>query len=282
MAIKRNLAVHRPRNLSRIFRRRINYGYEVRAQLRLRNNLELVLYTRLRTLIRKFVRIQADDFLHRRLYLKRAEKQFLEDLKLILARHYRKTFIAIYERNSMVYQNLQKKQDAFDWSNVDFEKLVAGYISTNTIRLEGISIALTNKIRNIISSSHEEGLGIEKIADKLQQSAPGLSSSRARTISRTETHSAASWANHKYHMDVADSVDLRLVKEWVAVSDGRTRPEHAEANGQTVDAKGKFVLSHPKLGTVLMDTAGDPAGGAYHVINCRCVIVYKEKPAGQL
>lgn len=282
MAIKRNLAVDRPRNLERIFRRRINYGYEVRAQLRLRTNLELVLYSRLRTLIRKFIRIQAEDLLHNRLYLNRAEKQFLEDLKLLMIRHYRKTFIAIYERNSMVYQNLQKKQDMFDWSNVDFQRLVSGYIATNTIRLEGISIALTNKIRNIIEKATQEGLGIEKIADKLQKSAPSLSRVRARTISRTETHNAASWANHKYHIDVADSVDLKLDKEWVAVSDGRTRPEHAAANGQTVDAKGKFELSHPKIGTVFMETAGDPAGTAYHVINCRCVVIYKEKTAGQL
>ena len=282
MAIKRNLAVHKPRNLSRIFRRRINYSYEVRAQLRLRNNLEQTVFIRLQSLLRKFIRIQADDLRKNRLFLIRAEKQFLEDLKLVLARHYKKTFIAIYERNSMVYQNLQKKQDAFDWSNVDFDKLVAGYMSNNELRLNGISSTLANKIKDIIEKGQQEGLGIEIISNNLQQAVPVLSSIRARTIARTETHSAASWANHKYHMDVADAIDLRLVKKWVSVSDGRTRPEHRAANGQTVDAKGKFALTHPKLGQVFMDTAGDPAGGAYHVINCRCVIVYEEKPAGQL
>ena len=59
MATKGNLALQRPRNLDRLFRRRINYGYEVRAQLRLRNNLELRLFARLQTFIRQHIRIQA-------------------------------------------------------------------------------------------------------------------------------------------------------------------------------------------------------------------------------
>ena len=135
VARRRNLAVRKPRNPSRLFRRRINYGYEVRAQLRLRNSLELILFSRLQTLIRKFVMIQAEDFSNNQLFLTRAEKQFLEDLKLLMGSHYKRVFIAMYERNSMVYRNLEKKQDdPFDFSNVNFERLVGGYIASNTLR----------------------------------------------------------------------------------------------------------------------------------------------------
>jgi len=278
MAIKQNLALERPRNLSRIFRRRINYGFEVRAQLRLRNNLELVLFVRLQTLIRKFVRIQARNLMNNELLLTRAEKQFLEDLKLLMTAQYRKIFMAMYERNTMIYQNLQKKQDAFDFSNVNFERLVGGYMSRNVLRLEGISRTLATKIKDFIEKNAEEGLGIEQIARDLEKIAPTLSRWRAHTIARTETHNAASYANHKYHLDLGDSLDMQFMKRWVSVSDGRTRPEHRAANGQTVPMDGKFRLGNPKLGEVFMDRTGDPAGGVYNIINCRCVITYAENP----
>ena len=299
MATKANLALRKPRNIDRLFRRRINYGFEVRAQLRLRNNLERVLFVRLQSLIRKFIRIQANDLRNNDLTLIRAEKQFHEDLKLVLRKQLKRTLLAIYERNSNVYQNLSKKQDEptgtstgaiatvstgvavaasdiFDFSNVDFEKLVSGYISNREIMLEGISQTLTKRIQKIIVDGQQEGLGIEAIARKLEKAAPIISRVRAHTIARTEIHTAASWANNKYHKDLNDELDLELMKRWVAVSDGRTRPEHRAANGQKVRMNEKFTLSHPKRGTVLMETAGDSAGGIYHVINCRCVIVYEE------
>ncbi len=279
VARRRNLAVRKPRNPSRLFRRRINYGYEVRAQLRLRNSLELILFSRLQTLIRKFVMIQAEDFSNNQLFLTRAEKQFLEDLKLLMGSHYKRVFMAMYERNSMVYRNLEKKQDdPFDFSNVNFERLVGGYIASNTLRLEGISRTLANKIKDYIEKGAEEGKGPREIARSLRKVAPTLSRTRALTIARTETSNAASWANHKYHVDLGDELGIDFWKRWVAVSDGRTRPEHREANGQTVPMDGKFKLSHPKEGMVEMDRVGDPSGGVYHIINCRCVITYAENP----
>jgi hypothetical protein len=275
-ARKRNLAVDRPRNIDRIFRRRINYTFEVRAQLRLRNNLELALFTRLQTLIRQHIRKQAKDIVDNKLNLNNSEKQFTQTLKATLALHYKRIFMAIYERNTMIYQNLQKKQDAFDFSNVNFEKVVAGYISMNELRFVGISETLTKKMRQIIDEGYRENLSSTEIARNLEREIPKISRIRALTIARTETHAGASYANHKYHMDIGDDLGVEFYKRWVAVSDGRTRPEHREANGQTVKINEKFKLSHPKKGTVFMDRAGDPSGGAYHSINCRCVITYGE------
>ena len=184
----------------------------------------------------------------------------------------------MYERNSTVYQNLQKKDDAFDFSNVNFDRIVAGYIATNIIRLEGISNTLSVAISRIIESGVLENQTNYQIARSLEAEVPRLSRIRAVTIARTEVHNAASYANHRYHVDVGDSLGLEFYKRWVAVSDGRTRPEHRSANGQVVKINEKFQLSHPKMGLVLMDRAGDPAGGVYHLINCRCVIAYGESP----
>lgn len=187
--------------------------------------------------------------------------------------------MAIYERNSEIYKSLQKKQDAFDFSNINFERVVAGYLSSNYLRLEGISQTLTTQIMKIVREGAEEGIGNRAIARNLEREIPRLSRTRALTIARTETHNAASWANHRYHVDVSSDLGIDFNKTWVSVSDGRTRPEHRAANGQTVRMDEKFRLSHPKRGTVTMDMAGDPSGGAYHTINCRCVIVYAEPEA---
>ena len=87
-ARKQNLAVDRPINLDRLFRRRINYGFEVRAQLRIRNNLELRLFSNLQTMIRQHIRQQVQDIRDNRLNLKSSELQFLEKLKIVMTKHY--------------------------------------------------------------------------------------------------------------------------------------------------------------------------------------------------
>ena len=63
-----------------------------------------------------------------------------------------------------------------------------------------------------------------------------------------------------------------MFKQWVAVNDTRTRSTHSEANGQRVHMDEKF-----NVGGAEMDYAGDPAGGAKNVINCRCVIIYADE-----
>ena len=271
MLRKINLAVDKPRNLNRIFRRRISYRNEVLAQLRLRNNLETILYSRLHTLIRVHVKRQADLLSQSRYLPNVAEAEFTENLTKLMRSHYRRVFLAIYERNTNVYRNLQQKEDAFDFSNVDFDKLVVGYIAKGKLKLEGISRTLRKKMQAIIEKGREEGQTLAQMSRDLRKAAPTLATFRAHTIARTETHNAASWANHKYHVDISDSVGLELAKKWVSVSDLRTRPAHSSANGQTVRMHEKF-----QVGGADMEYAGDPAGGIKNTINCRCVIVYED------
>ena len=272
MALRRtNLAVDVPNNLNRLFRRRLNYQNEVLSQLRLRTNLEVTLFSRLQTLIRQHMMKQATNIYQSNYIPQRAEREFLEVLTILLRKHYKRTFLAIYERNSNVYENLTRKDDAFDFSNVDFEQLVRGYIARSELRLAGMSGALGKRIKGIIEAGFGEGLTLSQIARKIRDSAPVISRIRANTIARTETHNASSWANHKYHVDVTDNLDVELNKKWVSVSDMRTRPSHSIANGQTVAMHGKFIIGGRE-----MEYAGDPSGGSRETINCRCVIIYED------
>ena len=99
-----------------------------------------------------------------------------------------------------------------------------------------------------------------------------ISRSRASLISRTETHSAASFANHSYHATVEKDLGLKMLKKWVATNDTRTRSSHSAANGQTVDMQEDFLIGGTPMGF-----AGDSKGGARNVINCRCVIIYADE-----
>ena len=88
----------------------------------------------------------------------------------------------------------------------------------------------------------------------------------ARRIVRTETHGAAEATTHA-SADVIANSGYVVTKTWVATmnGDGRTRPEHEDADGQTVDQSEPFNVG----GEDLM-FPGDPDGSAENVINCRC------------
>lgn len=57
-------------------------------------------------------------------------------------------------------------------------------------------------------------------------------------------------------------------KRWVARHDDRTRPTHAEADGQTVPVSSAFLVG----GTSLAHP-GERGGPAEETVNCRCVMV---------
>ena len=180
MALRRtNLAVEVPNNLNRLFRRRLSYRNELLAQMRLRANLELTLYSRLESLIRQHIRRQADLLSSSNYLPQRAELEFTEKLITVLTSHFKRVFLAIYERNSNVYQNLTRKDDAFDFSNVNFEIMVGGYISTNRLKLSGISSALSKRIQNIIETGYRDGMTLAEIARDVRDNAPIISRIRA-------------------------------------------------------------------------------------------------------
>jgi SPP1 gp7 family putative phage head morphogenesis protein len=92
-------------------------------------------------------------------------------------------------------------------------------------------------------------------------------------IARTETTRVENSAKQ----DVGEQgkkLGFKMKKQWIATSDGRTRPEHADADGQIVDIDKPFIVG----GEELM-YPGDEAGSAWNTINCRCTTInIIEKP----
>lgn len=113
-----------------------------------------------------------------------------------------------------------------------------------------------------IASGKGEREGIKAVADALKK---GVALHIAQRIARTEAHTAA----NKGQQEAAEESGLDMVKEWGATEDARTRPDHAQANGQLREMDEAF-----DVGGVRLDFPGDPNGPPEQIINCRCVALY--------
>jgi len=253
---------------------RINARFEARKQLILRNNLEKRHFKNLRTLFRKFLNVQLYLIKEFGIYeIDVAARSLNEDFMPMMLSHYRRTFETMYKYNEDKYQINKKADEAFVFGrSVDFEAVVNEYFATRQLVLSGISLRLAQRISNIIEQGRADNLTLPQIAKELTNKFLPISRSRAALIARTETHNAASFANHSYHLQVERDLGTKMLKRWVSTNDERTRSSHAAANGQTVDMSEDFIVGGAEMGF-----AGDSKGGAKNVINCRCVIVYADE-----
>ena len=180
-----------------------------------------------------------------------------QNLQKVLSSHYRAVIDAFGLR---VLRN--QKADG------QFETLARDYIRAyGAQRVTQISNTTMAQIRRVIDAGDAEGLGNAVIGRNIFDSMRGsFSKYRSATIARTETHSAASYANH----EVNASLNIpNQKKRWVSVADLRSRPSHAAANGTEVELDEDFII-----GGVAMGYTGDPKGGVANVVNCRCVTLY--------
>ena len=118
------------------------------------------------------------------------------------------------------------------------------------------------QVRRAVARGRDEGLGSQQIADRVRSDVPQLARARAGMIARTETHSAANYAQDQ----AAKELGLPMRKEWIAApAEGEFRPEHQAADGETVAMGASFTV----MGEAL-EYPGDPSGSAGNIINCRC------------
>ncbi len=188
-------------------------------------------------------------------------RQLSEDLSNLLQSHYR----AVINEFGLRIIRQQKQEPQFDQIIKEYFRLYGA------IRVTQISDTTMKQLSAIISAGLAEGLGVSVIAGNIFESMRGsFTKYRAATIARTETHSAASFANHT----VNASLNIpEQKKRWVAVSDERARSWHTAMNGTEVDLRDDFIVNVQGL-EYKMGYTGDPRGGPSNTINCRCVTVY--------
>lgn len=124
---------------------------------------------------------------------------------------------------------------------------------------------LEKTLKKLMTDADFQSRGAEEKGRILRQRFNKLGRYQAERIVRTEATNAANLGVMQSATDVYGKNSLQ--KKWITSIDGRERSAHAAANGQIVDFNDKF-----KVGGEMLDRAGDPAGSAANVVNCRCAI----------
>lgn len=133
---------------------------------------------------------------------------------------------------------------------------------------------LEKTLKKLMTDVDFQSVGADEKARILRRRFNKLGKYQAERIVRTEATNAANLGVMQSATDVYGKNGLQ--KKWITSIDGRERLAHAAANGQVVDFNDKF-----RVGGEMLDRAGDPAGSAANVVNCRCAIAPFPKAEAQ-
>lgn len=111
-----------------------------------------------------------------------------------------------------------------------------------------------------------QGETIEEIAERMVKSPLRMCKKNAVTNARTMTTSAQNGGRiESYHR--AEEMGIHLQKQWMATLDDRTRHEHRQLDGQTVDVDDVFSVDGYEIAF-----PADPEAEPEMVYNCRCTM----------
>jgi hypothetical protein len=148
---------------------------------------------------------------------------------------------------------------------------VDAYIAQMRNQLVGVPDQVFGMVSRITTQAAQSGAGIPDVAAQVAQlfsaTATPLWPGRARTVARTETHNAYVGGRHDAYAALVEmDPEADWVHRWLSTDDPRTRPTHAEADGQLQPWGQPF-----KVGGFQLIAPGDPNAPPQEIINCRCV-----------
>lgn len=149
------------------------------------------------------------------------------------------------------------------------------YLETARNRLVGVGNETWMHARDQLIDGTRAGESITQLRDRVS-GATGLAEPRATVIARTEVIGAS----NRGSLEQMNSAGLPETKKtWLATSDNRTRPTHADVNGTTILLSEKFEVDGQA-----MDGPHDPGAPPGETINCRCTLTYEitSEPAGAM
>lgn len=161
--------------------------------------------------------------------------------------------------------------------NATWVQWILNYLQKHLIENITFNVNTTTRdhLLKVLSQSITEGLGIDKTVELLKND--DFSETQAARIARTEVNIASNAGT----LAAGETYEYQMQKEWVSVTDFRTRgrnPEdhasHIGLNGTVIDFEDVFI--DPRNGDRLK-SPGDPTASAASVINCRCQLTLKPK-----
>ena len=133
---------------------------------------------------------------------------------------------------------------------------------------EGKDIAWQKgQIQSVTLQSILQGESIPNMAKRIARTMG--ESNHASTIRYART--AATSAQNSGRLDAykrAEDMGIKMQQTWVATLDGRTRHEHRQLDGQTVDLDEPFKIDGYEI-----RFPGDPSAPGYLIWNCRCTTI---------
>ena len=128
-------------------------------------------------------------------------------------------------------------------------------------------------ISQILIRGNEQQMSPLEIADIIATH-PEFSRMRALRIARTEVVTAANAAGQIY----ASTSGMEMNKTWIAVKDRRTRHDHKNVDGTTIDMNQPFMVGSTQMMQpgVRTQPNGLPVP-AQEIVNCRCTVAYVAK-----
>lgn len=221
----------------------------------------------------------------------------------LLIRHEQRMFTSVYSLNTLLARHIDAHWApqpqvmiavALDTWRSDLEDLIYRFHETimrdgmmHVIRLMGHKNEQLEFLLNFIRSelrrySQQRAELIEqylrgrintelasgKTPTEVRQNIVRILSTRnyALRIARTEAHTAL----ERGAWEAANSLGVRVTKEWVSREDSLVRFAHAAAHGQVREIDENFVV-----GGELMMYPGDPKASARNNANCRCTVNYR-------
>ncbi len=161
----------------------------------------------------------------------------------------------------------QSKQIQDIWKN----EVLRWLSHESSKKVTQITETTRNQIRIKLQEGVSEGIGIDKLAGRIDELyLQHIIPYRSEVISRTEVIAASNLGSRAGAMQTG----LELRKEWIATRDGRTREDHAAADGRVTEMNQPYVVGGEKL-----LFPGDTSFGASaeNIIQCRCTEGYYRK-----
>ena len=125
-----------------------------------------------------------------------------------------------------------------------------------------ISNTTRDRIEEVLKDAVSEGWTVDQTVKELEDT--DILRSRAMTIVRTEAVRAMNFSQ----LAAADTEDVEMDKQWIAIEDNRVRKSHSHAG---VDGQ-RVAIDEPFSNGLMFP--GDPEGSAKETINCRCTLGY--------
>lgn len=122
-------------------------------------------------------------------------------------------------------------------------------------------------IQSVMTQSILQGEPMPKIATRLAQAVSDSDMKAAIRNARTMTTGAEN-AGRVDSYKRAESMGIKMMQEWIATLDNRTRHEHRQLDGQKVEVGDDF-----KVDGYTIRFPGDPEAAPEMVYNCRCTLI---------